>query len=81
MNEAIKLTLGILVLFLGFPIGRFLQKITKEETKDIQIWMKGISYIGLGLGSVSLILGNDALMFTFFFVSIVCSQNILKKKR
>ena len=34
MQEIIKLLIGVLVLLLGFPIGTFLARTTKEELKQ-----------------------------------------------
>ena len=78
MNELINLLIGILVLLLGFPLGGFLAKITKEELKSGQKWFKLIIILSLAGGFVGLILGNDVLMFSLFFIAIVTSRGLRK---
>ncbi len=81
MLEVIKFAIGILVLALGFPIGSYLAKITREELKSGQIWFNLliiISVIGTILG---LIFGNDALLFGLLFMAIVTSRSLLKTKK
>jgi len=80
MQEAYKLIIGILVLALGFPIGNFLAKKTKEELKAGQKWFRLIILISLTGGGIGLIIGNDVLMFGFFFIAIVTSRS-LKRSR
>lgn len=79
MQEIYKLIIGILVLALGFPIGNFLAEKTKEELKAGQKWFKLIILIGLIGGGIGLIIGNDILMFSFFFIAIVTSGSLRKK--
>lgn len=81
MASFISLLIGIFVLALGFPIGNYLAKETKEELKDGQLWFKLIiiaSMIGIvfGLG-----LRNDALFFTFSFIAIVTGRSLKVKKK
>ena len=76
MQELIKLILGILVLILGIPVGNFLAKQTKEELKDGQIWFKLIIILSLIGVLISLLVGNDFLLFTFAFISIVTSRSL-----
>jgi len=74
----INLLIGVLILILGFPIGNFLAKTTREELKLGQFWFKLIiilCFIGV---LASLIFGNDALLFTFAFVAIVTSRSLRK---
>jgi len=80
MQEVYKLIIGILVLALGFPIGNFLAKKTKEELKAGQKWFRLIILISLTGGGIGLIIGNDVLMFGFFFIAIVTSRS-LKRSR
>ncbi len=76
MQELIKLVIGILILILGIPIGNYLAKITKEELKSGKKWFKVIIILGLIGGAVGLILGNDVLLFSLFFVAIVTSRSL-----
>ena len=76
MQEIIKLVIGILVLLTGFPIGSYLAKTTKEELRPGQKWFKLIVTVGLLGGFVGLIIGNDALMFSFFFIALVTSRSL-----
>lgn len=79
MNEMIKLIIGILFLLLGIPIGSYLSKITKEELKQGQNWFKLIIIVSLIGGFIGLIIGNDVLMFSFFFIAIVTSRSLKRK--
>jgi len=76
MEEMIKLFISVFVLILGFPIGYYLAKNTKEELKSGQRWFRLIVIIGLVGGLIGLILGNDFLMFFCFFVAIVTSRSL-----
>ena len=76
MQEIIKLIIGIFILILGFPIGTYLAKKTKEELKSGQRWFKIITFGSLSAGLLFLILGNDALMFSFFFFALVTSRSL-----
>lgn len=80
MEEVYKLLIGIGVLALGFPIGMFLAKRTKEELRKGKKWFRIIIALGLLGGVAGLVLGDDALMFSSFFVAIVTSQSLLSKK-
>jgi len=76
MLEVIKFILGIIVLGLGFVIGSYLAKKTKEELKAGQTWFKiliAISFIGAIL---SLIFKSDTLLFSFLFIAIVTSRSL-----
>ncbi len=80
MNELFKLLIGIGVLILGIPIGKFLAKNTTEELKSGQKWFTLIIIVSLIVGFVGLLMGNDALMFSLFFIAIVASQSLKTKK-
>ncbi len=74
----IKLAIGIFVLLLGFPIGSYLAKITKEELKSGQKWFKLIIFINLIGAFISSIFRNDVLLFSFSFIAIVVSRSLKK---
>ena len=74
--ELINLLIGVLVLLLGFPLGSFLARVTKEELKSGQKWFKLIIILSLIGGFVGLILRNDMLMFSLFFIAIVTSRSL-----
>ena len=76
MNEIIKIIIGIAVLALGVPIGNFLARITKDENKQGKVWFRIITIVALICGFISLILGNDVLLFSFFFIAIVASRSL-----
>ncbi len=81
MGELFRLILGIIVLFLGIPIGNFLAKITKEELKDGQLWFRLI-IISSGVGAIlSLVFGNDFLLFGFLFMVLVTSRSLVFRKK
>ena len=81
MNELISFVVGIVVLLLGIPIGNYLAKETKEELKSGQRWFKLIVILSLAGAVVSLLLRNDALLFTFAFIAIVTSRSLRSKKK
>jgi len=76
MQEIIKLIIGTLVLILGIPIGNFLAKITKEELKSGRKWFALLTVLCLIGGFISLLLGNDIMLFALFFIAIVTSRSI-----
>ena len=80
MNELLKFAIAILVLALGIPIGNYLAKQTKEELRQGRLWFKLIIILSLIGALVFLILGNDALLFTLLFISIVTSRSLKGKK-
>jgi hypothetical protein len=78
MNELFQLLIGLGVLALGLPIGMFLAKHTKEELKSGQKWFRLIITFSLIGGFVGLVLQNDVLLFSFFFIAIVTSRSLKK---
>ena len=78
MNEIIKLLIGMVVLIMGIPIGNFLARLTKEELKERKAWFKILIIICLIGGFISLLLKNDIMLFTLFFIAIVTSRSIRK---
>ena len=79
MDEIIKLIIGCLVLVIGYFIGILLARATKEELKSGQPWFKLIILVSLIGGIIGLIIGNDVLMFGFFFIAIVTSGSLRKR--
>ena len=79
MSEIINIAVGIIILILGAPIGSYLAKITKEELKSGQKWFKIIIVVSLIGSIVSLIVRNDALLFSFLFIAIVTSRSLRRK--
>lgn len=78
MQEIFKLLIGVAFLVLAFPIGDILAKKTKEELKQGRKWFKIIVYASLAGGFIGLIIGNDVLMFSFFFMALVTSRSLRK---
>jgi len=74
----INLVIGIIILLLGFPIGNYLAKITKEELKTGQKWFKLIVFASILCAIVSLIILNDILLFAFLFMAIVTSRSLIR---
>ena len=81
MSDLINLAIGVVVLILGIPIGNFLAKFTKEELHVGRKWFKLLVLIGLIGGFVGLIIRNDSVLFTFFFIAIVTSRSIKRTKK
>ena len=79
MQEIFKLLIGVAVLVLAFPIGDILTKKTKEELKQGRIWFKIIVYVSLVGGVVGMFIGNDVLMFSFFFMALITSRSLRRK--
>jgi len=79
MQEIIKLLIGVGILVLGFPIGSLLASKTKEELKSGQKWFKLIIIFSLTGGFIGLLIHDDVLMFSFFFIAIVTSGSLRKK--
>jgi len=80
MQDLTKILIGIIVLFLSVFVGNLLAKFTKEELKTGQGWFRIIIILSLIIGVVGLIIGNDVLMFTMFFIAIVTSRSLKVKK-
>ena len=78
MIDMLKIIIGVLVLVLGIPIGNLLAKYTKEELKDGQKWFRLVVLLGLIGGTIGLIIGNDVIMFSLFFIAIVSSRSLRK---
>lgn len=76
MEEIVKLFIGVFILIVGFFIGKYLAKITKEELKTGQKWFKLIITLSLIGAVLSLILKNDSLLFIFLFIAIVTSKSL-----
>jgi len=76
MNEIFTLLIGVAVLILGWPIGMLLANATKEELKSGKKWFGLIVLLGIIGGFVGLILKNDIILFTGFFIAIVVSRSI-----
>ena len=80
MDEIIRLITAILVLILGVPIGNYLAKATKDESRQGQRWFKLIILLSMAGVLIGLIVGNDALLFSFAFIAIVTSRSLKRKK-
>jgi hypothetical protein len=81
MVEVINILVGITVLVLGYFIGVFLAKQTKEEIGFGQHWFKIIIIVSFIGAIFSLIFNSDALMFSFLFIAIVTSGSLRAKKK
>jgi len=78
MQEIFKLLIGVAVLVLAFPIGDILARKTKEELKQGRKWFKIIVYLSLVGGVVGMLIRDDVLMFSFFFMALVTSRSLRK---
>jgi len=76
MIEILKLSIGILILALGYLIGNLLAKYNKEELKAGKPYFKLLTIICLIAGFIGLIIQNDTLLFSFFFIAIVTSRSL-----
>ena len=50
MQEFVKLSIGIVFLILGIPIGDYLKKLTEDEQKDGQKWFRILIAISVAIG-------------------------------
>ncbi len=71
--------IGIFILLLGFPMGFYLAKITKEELKQGQKWFKIIIAVSFVGAIISLFFRADFLLFSFLFIAIVTSGSLQRK--
>lgn len=79
MNEIIKIAIGILFLVLGIPAGDYLAKLTKEELRGGRIWFKAIIIFSLMGAVLSLIFGEDVILFSLLFIALVTSRSLKTK--
>ncbi|MDO8528762.1 MAG: hypothetical protein Q7S06_02630 [Nanoarchaeota archaeon] len=79
MQDVIKALIGIGALVLGYFIGNILAVKTKEELFQGKKWFKIIVFFSLVGGVIGLILRNDVIMFSFFFMAIVTSRSLMRK--
>jgi len=79
--EIVNLFIGALVLLLGFPLGDYLAKSTKEELKSGQKWFKFLILLGCAGALIGLVYKNDSLFFAFAFIAIVTSRSLREKKK
>ena len=80
MNELIKILVGVCFVVLGFFLGNFLAKITKDELNSGQNWFKIIIFLSSIGVIVNLIIGNDILLFSFLFIVAVTSISLITKR-
>jgi len=81
MQDIIRILIGIVFLILGIPIGNLLARWTKEELGSGQKWFRLMIIAGLIGSVVSLISGNDILLFTFLFIMVITSRSLKEEKR
>lgn len=81
MLQTYNLIIGIIFLSFGYPLGKLLARFTSEELKSGQKYFKIIIFISLIGGLIGLILQNDIIMFSMFFIAIVTSQSLKNNKR
>ena len=81
MEEIIKFIIGIIILALGFPIGRFISKIADDELISGQIWFKLLIIFSIIGAIIGLVIGEDYLFFSLLFIEIVTSQSFKIKKK
>ncbi|MFH1310815.1 MAG: hypothetical protein ABIH65_00215 [Nanoarchaeota archaeon] len=78
MQNIIKITIGIIIIILGIFLGNWLAKLTKEELKSGKQWFRLIIVFSIIGAVISLIIGNDILLFSFLFIAIVTSRSLKK---
>jgi hypothetical protein len=79
MSTIYELLIGIAILILAVPIGNILAKATKEELAKGRKWITLLVIASLIGGIITLVLRNDALMFTFFFIAVAASRSLKKR--
>ncbi|VVB83048.1 Uncharacterised protein [uncultured archaeon] len=78
MQQIYQMILGLALLALGIPIGNLLAKATKEELKSGKKYFKILIILSLIGALAFLILGNDILLFSLLFITIVTSRSLKK---
>ena len=78
MNELSKFGIAALILVLGFFLGNFLARITKEELKEGKKWFRVLIIVSAIGAIVSLILRKDYILFAFLWIIIVTSRSLKK---
>ena len=81
MQDIYKILIGIGVVILGFPLGIFLSRITKDELKGGQIWFKLIILVSAVGAIIALIFSDDIIFFSFLFFMAVTSMSLKKSKK
>lgn len=81
MEELITILIGVTILLLGYPLGKLLAHVTKEELVAGQCWFKLIILLSILGAIVGLILNIDALFFSFLFFAVVTSASLDYKKK
>ncbi|HEA46318.1 MAG TPA: hypothetical protein ENH99_00880 [Candidatus Pacearchaeota archaeon] len=81
MTESINLLIGIVVLVLGFPLGHYLAKYTKEEIKSGRKWFKLLIVLSFVGAIAGLIFRDDAVLFSFLFIVIVTIRSLKRGKK
>jgi len=76
MQQIYFILISIGVLALGIPVGNILSKLTREELKNGRKYFKTIVILSLIGAVISLIFGNDPLLFGFLFIAIVTSRSL-----
>lgn len=76
MADITSITIGIIVLFLGIPLGNYLAKFTRDELKSGQRWFKLIIIFSLIIAFIGLFIGDDVLFFSFLFIAIVTGRSL-----
>ena len=79
MAEFISLIIGIAALLLGIPIGNWLARATRDESRQGQKWFRRIIILSIIGAVVSLIVRNDSLLFAFAFMAILTSRSLRRK--
>ena len=78
MQELIKILIGVAFLVLGWLVGNLLAKVTKEELRWGRKYFIILIWVGLVLGAYGLVISNDVLLFSGFFIAIVTSRSLKK---
>lgn len=76
MQQIYSFLIGIAVLISGIFIGNLLAHATREELKAGKEWFNILIILSLIGAVVFLILGNDALLFSFLFIAVVTSRSL-----
>ena len=79
MQELARIIIAILVLILGIPIGNWLAKATRDESRQGQRWFKLVVILSMIGAVIGLIIRNDSLLFAFAFMAILTSRSLRRK--
>ena len=76
----IKEMLIAIVILLGIPIGYLVAWLCRDELVEGRNWFKVIIFVAILIGIVMAIIGEDVILWTMLFITIVTFVSLLKSR-